>query len=439
MNIRFKHLSAPLLVQFEITYQCNNSCEFCYNFNREKPGKNPPNEASLNEKKALLEELAFLEVYSITFTGGEPFMDPHLIDLIRFAKNLGFAININTNGSLIDNVAANLLKKNDIDGVMVSLQSSCPEEHDKQTKNKGSWENTINGIKNLIKHKINVSINMTLTKQNFRFVCGVGELAAKLGIPFSLSRFIPLSKQDAFFEISNLELKKVMNDLEKNKKLYSKEPRIITPIPFCSTYNTSQGFPDARCTAGIIWCAISPCLEVRPCTFISDVIGDLRHNKFIDIWNSEKMRSWQNISINKRDCLHCEAVQFCLGGCRQVNKIHGKDPLMVGAIKLEDIKSIFHKLPNIELDTVFSKYPNISLRLEEFGGILITSSSKFVTLDGNTSIFIWKQIDGKKDVKSILSNLEKKYDISPKKEIEKDLTIFLRDLYTHGLIKNNQN
>ncbi|MCJ7571666.1 MAG: PqqD family peptide modification chaperone [Candidatus Thermoplasmatota archaeon] len=422
------------MVQFEVTIQCNNSCRFCYNFRRTKSKEKIQSKSSVIEKKRILKELASLGVYSIVFTGGEPFTYSNLIDLLKYAKQLGFVVYINSNGTLITKKISHLLKEINIDGVMISLHAACSEIHDSQTNKNGSWKNTINGIQNLLEQKVHTGINMTVTNNNYEYVYDLGKYSVELGVPFSITRFIPINKRDTPLELSYQNFKKVLIDIEKIKKLYSKKINILTPFPLCSTYKISKNFADARCTAGLTWCAISPNLDVRPCIFTSEIIGNLKYNKFIDIWNSKKMKRFQNLNNNSKECLDCEILQLCLGGCRQLIKVHKKDPLMMGMVKFKDISIKDQEMAKIKLKNIYSKNPRVVLRSEEFGATLILSQNKYVFLKGQSSIFIWNLIDGKRDLEKIAYNLINKYNISIIKA-KKDVIEFFTELYIHELIK----
>lgn len=434
MHTGFIHLSAPITVQFEVTYQCTNACEFCYNFRRTRPRMNFQLESSLNEKKRILRDLSFSRVYSIVFTGGEPFLYSDFLTLIEYAKNLGFIVHINTNGTLINKLTASFLRKINIDGILIALQSDKPPVHDHQTNIEGSWNNTIKGIKNLLEQNINVGINMTVTKNNYKYIVGVSKLAHDFGVSFSITRFIPINKQDSYLELSNSDLKKIIISLEKIKEVNSKTIKILTPFPLCSLYRISNSYPNAKCTAGLTWCAIAPNLDVRPCSFTSEIIGNLKNNKFLDIWNSEKMKRFQNLNDNPTECLKCKLLNYCLGGCRQLIKVHGKDPLIFRSMQLKNISLPHHEIKKIKLSMIFLKNPVVKSRKENFGMTLISSSSNFILIRGETAIFIWNQIDGKKDIKTILSNILNRYKVSIK-EAKKDMIEFLSELNDSGFIQ----
>ena len=77
-------------------YQCNNRCRFC--LDSEKRGL--PQKTTLEIKKEMLwaksQKSSYLEII-----GGEATIRPDIINLIQFAKNLGFkTITMSTNGRM---------------------------------------------------------------------------------------------------------------------------------------------------------------------------------------------------------------------------------------------------------------------------------------------------------------------------------------------------
>jgi len=86
-------------VNFHLIKACNYGCKFCYaTFEDIK-------EKGLSEKAQyeLIDLLAQSKMFrKINFAGGEPTLLPHIKELIKYAKSLGFETSIVTNGSRID-------------------------------------------------------------------------------------------------------------------------------------------------------------------------------------------------------------------------------------------------------------------------------------------------------------------------------------------------
>ena len=85
-------------VLWEITNTCNYHCSYCI-FSSES--KKYENELSTEEIKKAIKELKENNFTYIKFTGGEPFTRDDMIEILKYARNLGFDMDISTNGSLI--------------------------------------------------------------------------------------------------------------------------------------------------------------------------------------------------------------------------------------------------------------------------------------------------------------------------------------------------
>jgi radical S-adenosyl methionine domain-containing protein 2 len=86
-------------INYHLIKACNYKCKFCYATFNDISQKG----LSKVEQFKLIEFLAKSNLFKkINFAGGEPTLVPHLLELIKYAKNLGFITSIVTNGSKID-------------------------------------------------------------------------------------------------------------------------------------------------------------------------------------------------------------------------------------------------------------------------------------------------------------------------------------------------
>jgi MoaA/NifB/PqqE/SkfB family radical SAM enzyme len=75
---------SPFLAQLVIIRRCNLSCSYCSEYDK----VSDPIPAEILEKR--LWKLKSLGTFGISLTGGEPTLHPHLADLIRECRKLGF-------------------------------------------------------------------------------------------------------------------------------------------------------------------------------------------------------------------------------------------------------------------------------------------------------------------------------------------------------------
>lgn len=117
---------------FHTGTNCNLSCPFC--FEGSKPGDNRIQFITLDDTRPLVEEALEMGVEKFSFTGGEPFVNPHFIEILDYAlaHRPCFVL---TNGTqpLINRMAQliRLRKKPNPLALRVSLDHPDPAQHDK--------------------------------------------------------------------------------------------------------------------------------------------------------------------------------------------------------------------------------------------------------------------------------------------------------------------
>jgi len=99
---------------------CNLRCPFCHNADLVRTPIAQPNLTQevltyLARRRGILD--------GVCITGGEPLLQPDLADFIRQIKELGYAVKLDTNGSLPDRLAA-LLCTGLVDYVAMDVKSS---------------------------------------------------------------------------------------------------------------------------------------------------------------------------------------------------------------------------------------------------------------------------------------------------------------------------
>lgn len=82
--------------RFYITFRCNSLCGYCNVWQDDK--FKGYHELSLEQAREVLDQLHGLGVRYVDFTGGEPVLHPHIDGIVQYAKSLGMAVEITSNG-----------------------------------------------------------------------------------------------------------------------------------------------------------------------------------------------------------------------------------------------------------------------------------------------------------------------------------------------------
>jgi len=119
------------------TVGCSFRCPFCHNPELVLGGKSSVND--LAEKdffKFLISRKGKLE--GVCITGGEPTIQPDIVEFIRKIKNRGFLVKLDTNGTRPD-VLRNILNEKLVDYVAMDVKNT-PQKYDVTTGVKGDIE-----------------------------------------------------------------------------------------------------------------------------------------------------------------------------------------------------------------------------------------------------------------------------------------------------------
>jgi Fe-coproporphyrin III synthase len=167
----------PGTLEIFLLNQCNLSCRHCFMDAVSHTGRVLPLDLVFRS----LGEMDHLGIGSVYFTGGEPFLYPHLPELLRYiSQKTDYGITLATNGTLIDRSAIDLLDKSRIK-VNVSIDGP-PEYHDRFRGAEGAFLRSSRGIGLLMDAGVSVSIVTTVCRDNLAHLPWLAEWAAENGI-----------------------------------------------------------------------------------------------------------------------------------------------------------------------------------------------------------------------------------------------------------------
>ena len=168
----------PLLAQVVVTRRCNLSCGYC----NEYDDFSPP--VPLPTLLARIDHLASLKTASITFTGGEPLLHPHLEDIIRAARGHGMIVTMITNGFRLSRERIERLNATDLQGMQISIDNLEPDEI--SMKSLVSVERKLDLLSKYATFKVNVNSVLGISDERTQDVIKVAETAAKHGFQHSV-------------------------------------------------------------------------------------------------------------------------------------------------------------------------------------------------------------------------------------------------------------
>jgi len=176
--LQFSRDKRPVVV-WNITKQCNLKCIHCY-----AHAKNIPfdNELSTKDGKNLIDDLARYNVPVLLFSGGEPLIRKDLPELAAYAVEKGIRAVISTNGTLISQKTAHILKDIGLSYVGISLDG-MEKINDRFRGVKGAFQSALDGINNCKEAGIKVGLRFTINKFNESEISKIFTLLDEMEIP----------------------------------------------------------------------------------------------------------------------------------------------------------------------------------------------------------------------------------------------------------------
>ena len=307
----------PLSVHFDLTYRCNERCVHCY-LDHDDQG-----ELTTAECLQVLDDLASSGALFLTFSGGEIFLRADLYEILAAARSLHFDISLKTNALLVTPERAARLGELGVRRVQISVYSDIPAVHDAITKVPGSLRRTLAAIPILLQHGLQVKLACPLMRENLLAYRGVMALAEKLGVPYILDLTItpmmdgssgPLAHRASVSSLLPVLRDARLQACKPQPTSATARPESVWPLGSAvSSGIESPAYQDLPCSAGHNSCYISPYGDVFPCVQLPQAAGNLRREKFDDIWypapQLERLRAIRESQLPI--CSRCEIRSYC--------------------------------------------------------------------------------------------------------------------------------
>lgn len=303
---------SPVGCVYEVTYRCDNRCEFCYA---------PLSQSEVAREldvHSVVRSLIDQGLFHIGFSGGEPLLRPEVVDAALVARRERVRTTLITNGTQIPRVGAARLMEafNDI---QVSLQGPTPEDHDAITGVTGSFQRALAGIEALVAEGASFNVNATLTTRNADSLPALMDLVRTLGgRSFSVTRFcVPSGGDTGGLSLPPKVFRAIIaRCLAHGEAIGVTFAGILSGIPLCSLGSLilrHRGLAKG-CTCGRYWVDITPWGGVKTCPPAFEEHG--RFDDLAGLWRTDFIRRWQADEFLPQPCRRCKLVWTCRGGCR---------------------------------------------------------------------------------------------------------------------------
>lgn len=285
-------------IDIKLGYKCNNKCLFCVQGDKRVlcPDK------TLIECKSILKETS-PSYQEVVFTGGECTIRTDIIELVRYASTLGFKVHFQSNGRMFsyENFCQDIV----LAGARyftISVHGHTADLHDRLTGVTNSFQQTINGIKNLISSRAVVFTNTVITKLNYVFLPEIVNFLADLGIrEFSLS------------------FPHILGQAKVNYKKIIARKSLVSPFVIKAIRAGLKKNCDGK-------------IEAMPLCFLKGYESYVKENfipetKVFDTYAVENFNDWRKKigKIKGEKCQSCKLFSLCEGPWREYPELFGWD------------------------------------------------------------------------------------------------------------------
>lgn len=306
-------LKSPLACVWEITNRCNFFCPHCRAYT-ESPKDN------IEIENAIVKQLVENEVLSVNISGGEPLLNPRIVDIIQELTINKIDVGISTNGFIFKDKSYRLIDAG-ISFVQISIDGTR-EFHDQFRGVNGAYDHAVESIRLAKKMGLFVQMNTTITAGNMQYVFENIALAEKLDVDRIFFRRVVatgLAKRNSVIP-NKAEYIDLLKSLLEYKYSNSAHINISIDDPIIAVLDSTRYSKDSICcSAGITSLGIDSLGNVFPCIFARNIIGNLRTDSLGKIWKySPLLKKLRDREIET--CGQCEYKTSC-GGCRGADGI----------------------------------------------------------------------------------------------------------------------
>ena len=301
------------VANIELTSQCNFRCGFCYLADYNNGG------LSLLELEKLGIGLQKAGVVFTSLTGGEMFMRPDVAEIIALYSQLGFALEIKTNGALLNANRISLLEGLPIFDFQISIYE-ISDGISEITHSHYPFDRIADNIRQLVEMGLPVGLSVIVGKHNIDVLDVIHQTLKKIAdISIFYNPLITPRRSGAdegiAFRLSAEELNgKFLPFLRRNNDFVREEKHRD-----CSTCINP-------CFAGRNQIAIDPSGNVYPCLDLPEIIGNIRYGDVDNILSIESRRKAMDkfLIADMAQCLTCE-IKDCCDSCVGIALVENGD------------------------------------------------------------------------------------------------------------------
>ncbi len=317
---------------WEVTLQCNLACQHCGS----RAGTAREGELSTEEALDVVRQLKEVGITEVTLIGGEAFLRPDWLTLVRAISDAGMAPTMATGGYGINRFTAQKMKDAGLLQVSVSIDG-LEATHDRLRGTPGSWEQCFKSLENFqavgLPYGVNTQINRHSAPELPRLYELIRDAGAR-GWQYTLT--VPMGNATEWPEniIQPYELLELFPVLARLTNRATSEGMVVMPgndIGFFGPYEQvlrkshhEIGTWWQGCCAGSAGIGIEADGKIKGCSSLPTdayVGGNIRQTPLQEILQTRQLTlnthggTPEGVAHLWGHCQSCEWAELCRGGC----------------------------------------------------------------------------------------------------------------------------
>lgn len=299
---------ASKLLNIYLTNSCNLRCVHCFM----KPGIKLANELGKDEWMSVLRQFKECGGTNVTLTGGEPLMNPHFEEIVRYAHNIGLDVTVLSNGILWTEELIDRLS-DCIDEAQFSIDGVNEQENAK-VRGENHFDKVFRTVIRFANNGVRTSVATTFTLDNIssadeykRFVDRIkGETGNR--VFFKLTKKILLGRDVEYSDALNREYYDKIVGIERYVDPHAPETNFMEGHePNKATRNCGYGGLSVAANGNVFFC--NRVLELQ-------CYGNVRNTPLKDFMKEGQKALRQTAVDAVGPCKDCPLRYICGGDCR---------------------------------------------------------------------------------------------------------------------------
>ncbi len=291
-------MGAPISMAIEPTTSCNLRCPECPSGLRQFT--RPIGMLEPSFFKTTIDSVYKELIYLTFYFQGEPYLNPHFLEMVRYASDKGIYTSTSTNAHYLNKEQAKKTIESKLDMLIISIDGTTQQTYE-QYRIGGTLQKVINGTKHIVAAKKelksstpHIVFQFLVVKPNEHQLNDVERLAAELGV------------DEVVFKTAQVYDFENGNPLIPVNETYSRYKKQAD-----GTYSIKNKLLD-QCWRMWSSCVVTWDGVVVPCCFDKDAkhpLGDLKTQSFKELWGSVKYQNFRHSVLRSREeidiCKNC--------------------------------------------------------------------------------------------------------------------------------------